>query len=97
MLILSRRSGERIRIGDHIEVIVRRVSRNRVTLAIEAPRDVSVLRGELEQYPSHRTDPAFVRETQTHSRCPQEPYFVVEGRIAPLPDPTITNSAIRQG
>lgn len=47
MLVLSRRIGERLVIGDNIEVIVQRVQGNRVTLGIIAPRDVSVLRGEL--------------------------------------------------
>lgn len=48
MLVLSRKSGERIHVGDDITVEVRRVAGNRVTLAIEAPRSVRILRGELE-------------------------------------------------
>jgi len=47
MLVLSRKTGERIHIGDDVFVEVRRVSGNRVTLAIKAPRDVRILRGEL--------------------------------------------------
>ena len=50
MLILSRKVGERIVIGDGIEVIVQRVSGDRVTLGLAAPRDVKILRGELEDY-----------------------------------------------
>jgi len=49
MLVLSRKAGQRIHIGDDIVVEVRRVSGNRVTLALEAPRDVRILRGELQQ------------------------------------------------
>jgi len=49
MLVLSRKSGERIHIGDNIIVEVRRLAGNRVSLAIEAPRSVRVLRGELWQ------------------------------------------------
>lgn len=52
MLVLSRRVGERLMIGDGIEVIVQRIHGNRVTLAIVAPREVSVLRGELAIEPS---------------------------------------------
>ncbi len=47
MLVLSRKIGERIHIGDDIFVEVRRVAGNRVTLAIKAPREVRILRGEL--------------------------------------------------
>jgi carbon storage regulator len=48
MLVLSRKEGERIVIGDNITLIVSKVSGNRVTIGIEAPREVKVVRGELE-------------------------------------------------
>jgi len=48
MLVLSRKESERIRLGDSIVVTVVRVSGDRVRLGIEAPRDVLVLREELE-------------------------------------------------
>ena len=47
MLVLSRKEGERITIGDNITLIVSKVNGNRVTIGIEAPRDVKVVRGEL--------------------------------------------------
>jgi carbon storage regulator len=47
MLVLSRKEGERIVIGDNITLIVSKVSGNRVTIGIEAPKDVKVVRGEL--------------------------------------------------
>jgi len=50
MLILSRKVGERIRIGDAIEVVVQRVCGERVTLGLAAPQSVKILRGELEDY-----------------------------------------------
>lgn len=50
MLVLSRKSGEKIRIGDNITVEVRRVAGNRVALAFEAPQDVRILRGELSLF-----------------------------------------------
>lgn len=49
MLVLSRREGERIVIGDDITLVISRVSGNRVTIGIEAPRDVKVVRGELKE------------------------------------------------
>ena len=54
MLILSRKVGERIIIGEGIEVVVQRVSGDRVTLGLAAPREVKILRGELED---HRDQP----------------------------------------
>lgn len=47
MLVLSRKVSERIHIGNDIFVEVRRVAGNRVTLAINAPKNVRILRGEL--------------------------------------------------
>lgn len=47
MLVLSRKLGEKLVIGDNITVVVSRVAGNRVTLGIEAPSDVRIVRGEL--------------------------------------------------
>ena len=47
MLVLSRKIGERLVIGDGITVVVNRIAGNRVTLGIEAPSDVRIVRGEL--------------------------------------------------
>ena len=49
MLVLSRRAGERIDIGDEITIEVRKVAGNRVTIALEAPRNLRILRSELKQ------------------------------------------------
>jgi carbon storage regulator len=48
MLVLSRKVGERIHIGDNIVLEIRRIAGNRVTLALDAPRQVRILRGELD-------------------------------------------------
>ena len=48
MLVLSRKVGERIHVGDNIVLEIRRIAGNRVTLALDAPRTVRILRGELE-------------------------------------------------
>jgi carbon storage regulator len=50
MLILSRKVGEKIVIGDGITVVVSRVSGDRVTLGLEAPPEVRILRGELSPF-----------------------------------------------
>ena len=47
MLVLRRRAGESIRIGEGIEIVVLEVGPNRVKLGVEAPADITVLRGEV--------------------------------------------------
>ena len=47
MLVLSRKVGERIHVGDDVVLEIRRIAGNRVTLALDAPRHVRILRGEL--------------------------------------------------
>ncbi len=48
MLVLSRKVGDSIKIGDNIEIVVNRISGNRVTIGVDAPKDVRILRGEVE-------------------------------------------------
>lgn len=47
MLILSRRPGDSILVGDGIRIVVIASDRRGVRLGIEAPADVSILRGEI--------------------------------------------------
>ena len=47
MLILNRREGESIKIGDDIEIEIVSVSGNSVKIGINAPQEVSILRKEL--------------------------------------------------
>ncbi len=47
MLALTRKSGEKIVIGDNIVVTVVGIKGDNVRLAIQAPREVKILRGEL--------------------------------------------------
>ena len=47
MLVLTRRPGESLRIGDGIEIHVIRIEGDRVVLGIAAPPDVNVVRTEL--------------------------------------------------
>ncbi len=56
MLILSRKVGEQIVIGDGIRVVVSRVSGERVTLGLEAPPEVRILRGELRPFEDRKHD-----------------------------------------
>jgi carbon storage regulator len=47
MLVLTRRLGESILIGDNIRIVVVEVQRGRVRIGIEAPQDVVIRREEL--------------------------------------------------
>ena len=47
MLTLTRRAGQRIRIGDDIIVVVREVRGGHVKIGIQAPMEWPVYRGEL--------------------------------------------------
>lgn len=49
MLILTRRVGETLNIGDDIEVTVLGVKGSQVRLGVKAPKDVSVHREEIYQ------------------------------------------------
>ncbi len=51
MLVLSRKSNERLIIGENIVVTIVRVSGGQVRLGIEAPPEVSIRREELECRP----------------------------------------------
>lgn len=49
MLVLTRKLNEAIKIGDDIEVTIIEIHGNKIKLGIIAPKDVLVLRSELEQ------------------------------------------------
>lgn len=77
MLVLSRKPGERLVIGDDIVLVINKIAGNRVTIAIEAPRDVRVVRGELAPLPGAPTEDA--------SRTAQAPQSA-GGMTSPLVD-----------
>lgn len=47
MLVLSRKAGERIIIGDDVTVTIVRIGPNTVRVGIDAPRDMNIVREEL--------------------------------------------------
>jgi carbon storage regulator len=50
MLVLSRKIGEKVVIGDGIVLVVKRILGQRVTFGIEAPETVRIVRGELPRF-----------------------------------------------
>jgi carbon storage regulator len=49
MLILTRRVGESIKIGDHVEVVVLGVNGSQVRIGVNAPKDTTVHREEIHK------------------------------------------------
>lgn len=77
MLVLTRKSQQRIQIGDNITITVLGIKGGAVRLGIDAPPQVRVLRGELET----RDDSA----PQAESR-----ESIVQRRIDPALESTLT-------
>lgn len=53
MLVLSRKLGEKVIIGDNIVLTIVKIDRNQIRLGIEAPSDVPVYREEI--FPGNAT------------------------------------------
>jgi len=56
MLVLSRKQDQEVLIGDQIKITVLKTRGNTVRLGIEAPRDIKVVRGELDAEPKSNDD-----------------------------------------
>ena len=76
MLILTRRVGETVMIGDEVTVTVLRVKGNQVRLGVNAPKTISVQREEIfqrikrEKVPNLRSaEAAAVTELRTATAC----------------------------
>lgn len=61
MLVLSRKPGEKILIGENVTVTIVRIGPNTVRIGIEAPRDMNIVREELCETAGHLDD-----QTNTH-------------------------------
>ncbi|MDO5747661.1 MAG: carbon storage regulator [Actinomycetaceae bacterium] len=62
MLVLTRRDGETIMIGDDVEITVVECHRDAVRIGIDAPRSTKIRRGEL-------LDPARIREPKDFKKA----------------------------
>ncbi|GLB29137.1 hypothetical protein LAD12857_10600 [Lacrimispora amygdalina] len=60
MLILQRKKEQALNIGDNISITVLEIGNDWVKLAIEAPRDVSILRSELVEAASANQEAVFL-------------------------------------
>lgn len=71
MLVLTRKEGETIAIGDEIEVRVLRIDGDQIRLGIVAPRQTTVLRGELLKDINQQTVEAAASKTQAATTLKQ--------------------------
>jgi carbon storage regulator len=84
MLILSRKLTERIHIGDSIVVTVLEIRGNKVRIGIDAPREVHVLRSELQDEVSIASGNRFLGEAWGQSLV-----FVFSDRLNSLHPPVL--------
>jgi carbon storage regulator len=71
MLVLSRKPGERILIGDKIAITVVRIAPGVVRIGVDAPDGLPILREELvtgSHLPAATADPSAVPDTASHSQ-----------------------------
>ncbi len=61
MLILTRKTGESILIGDHIEITITSIDQNKVRVGIKSPANVPIYREELyRKIQQENRDAAFI-------------------------------------
>ncbi|MBQ9520954.1 MAG: carbon storage regulator CsrA [Oscillospiraceae bacterium] len=98
MLILRRKSGESIVIGDNIHVTVLDINEGSVRLAIDAPKSIPILRSELLQAADANRDAAASRATlqllsgksSAHAAGKTPPWAVRAGVPAPTADTPVS-------
>ena len=69
MLVLSRKSGESIRIGEGIVITVTEIRGGRVKIGIEAPEQCPIRRGELEDWNAEPSSDSVEQSTLSASEA----------------------------
>ncbi len=59
MLVLSRKPGEVIRVGDDVSITIVRIGPNTVRIGIEAPKSMNIVREEIAEQPQSSTQEEF--------------------------------------
>jgi carbon storage regulator len=77
MLVMSRREGDTILIGDDVEIVIAHIGRSRVRVGIRAPRNVPVIARELK----------LVREENLAAAAAHPSTSVLSGLVAQLKPP----------
>ena len=64
MMVMRRREGEKILIGDDIVIHIHQIGRNRVRVGIEAPRELRVVAEEVQRVTEENTAAASAEPSQ---------------------------------
>lgn len=83
MLVLSRREGEKIRIGDSIVITVVRMAGDKVRIGIDAPQEMLVLRDELNTRERAVQNPVPVSAVSKETGGANETNGLPVGALAP--------------
>jgi len=96
MLVLSRKVGERILIGDQIAVTIVRVTGGGVRVGIEAPSEMAVLRAEIlnEGSPSAERSSSLV--SKPHPSSTEYPSAERTSTIYPMPAQSQDDGTVRK-
>ena len=62
MLVLTRRDGEEIQIGNNVTVLVVKIGRGKVRLGVAAPQEIPVHRAEIAERMSIQRTPTSFKE-----------------------------------
>ena len=76
MLVLTRKKEQSLVIGENVRITVLKVQGNQVRIGIEAPREVRVLRSELDDWSEFRFDEHPVDRTSEQERLTPLAVFV---------------------
>lgn len=93
MLVLTRKLNQEIQIGDNVKITVLKIKGNTVRLGIEAPRNVRVVRGELERHDEETAEPQTAEITVVLDRN-NPPVCGDEPEIVPFPASSTPESTI---
>jgi carbon storage regulator len=95
MLILTRRVGEVLRIGEDVSVTVLGVKGNQVRLGISAPKDVAVHREEIFHRIKSLTAPAVKKLGHSEELANERMTHRWRERISRTPRPSFRLSSVR--
>jgi len=68
MMVMRRREGEKILIGDNISIHIAHIGRNKVKIAIEAPREILIVAEEMQVVRDENVAAAAVNLAVLHSK-----------------------------
>ena len=68
MMVMRRREGEKILIGDNISIHIAHIGRNKVKIAIEAPREILIVAEEMQVVRNENVAAAAVNLAVLHSK-----------------------------